>query len=92
MIRSMLLILLLPAPVLAWGGDGHQIVCLIAEDRLTPETKAAIRELLGDDVNISDAEICMYADNIRRERRETAPWHCCHRLCSNHLKRFGSEG
>lgn len=59
----------------AWGGDGHQIVCLIAEDRLTPAAKAAIHALLGKNVNISDAEIASWADQIRRERRETAPWH-----------------
>ncbi|HEY2584453.1 MAG TPA: S1/P1 nuclease, partial [Tepidisphaeraceae bacterium] len=59
----------------AWGGDGHQIVCLIAEDRLTPSAKAAIHDLLGKDVNISDAEIANWADQVRRERRETAPWH-----------------
>jgi hypothetical protein len=68
-------LLRLPTAVLAWSGDGHQIACLIAEERLSPETKAAIHELLGVDANLSDAEICMFADNIRRERRETAPWH-----------------
>jgi len=60
---------------LAWGGDGHQIVCLIAEERLTPAAKAGIHALLGDDVHISDAEIASWADNIRRERSETGPWH-----------------
>ena len=43
--------------LLAWGGDGHQIVAIIAEERLTPEAKAAIHDLLSKDVNISDAEI-----------------------------------
>jgi hypothetical protein len=66
--------LLLPSLAFAWSGDGHQIVALVAEERLTPETKAAIRDLIGNDTNISDAEFCMYADNIRRERRETATW------------------
>jgi S1/P1 nuclease len=64
-----------PSLALAWSGDGHQIVCLIAEDRLTPVAKAGIRELLGDDAEIADAEICLWADNVRRQRRETAPWH-----------------
>src|SRR5882672_5025159 len=67
--------LLLPSLVLGWGGDGHQIVCLIAEARLAPAAKAAIHELLGDDVSISDAEVANWADQIRRERRSTAPWH-----------------
>lgn len=74
-LAAVLLMLLLPSVTRAWGGDGHQIVCLIAEDRLTPAAKAGIHELLGKDVNISDAEIANWADQVRRERPETAPWH-----------------
>jgi len=66
--------LLLPSLAHAWGGDGHQIVCLIAEDRLTSAAKAGIHGLLGD-ANISDAEIASWADEIRRQRQETGPWH-----------------
>src|SRR4051794_1719729 len=73
--RITILSLCFPTALLAWGGDGHQIVALIAEDRLTPEAKAAIHDLLGADVNISDAEVANWADQIRREKRETAPWH-----------------
>jgi nuclease S1 len=69
------IVLLIPSLLFAWGGDGHQITALIAEEHLNPETKKAIHELLGKDVNISDAEICNWADQIRRERRSTAPWH-----------------
>jgi hypothetical protein len=68
------LVLFIPATVFAWGGDGHQIVCLIAEEHLTPAAKAGIHELLGDQ-NISDAEIASWADNVRRERKRNAPWH-----------------
>ena len=68
-------VLLIPSMLFAWGGDGHQIVALIAEERLTPEAKHEIHELLGADVNISDAEIASWADNIRREKRSTGPWH-----------------
>ena len=67
--------LLIPSTLFAWGGDGHQIVALIAEERLTPEAQAGIHELLGKDVNISDAEIASWADNIRRESPDTASWH-----------------
>src|SRR4051794_22308701 len=67
--------MLFPSVVFAWGGDGHQIVAIIAEERLTPEAKAEVHQLLGADVGISDAEIANWADQIRRERRETAPWH-----------------
>jgi hypothetical protein len=69
-----ILIALSPVTLLAWGGDGHQIVCLIAEERLSPSAKAGIRELLGQD-HISDAIVASWADNVRRERRETGPWH-----------------
>lgn len=68
------LVLLIPSTVFAWGGDGHQIVCLIAEVHLSPAAKAGIHDLLGD-AHISDAEIASWADNIRRERRNTASWH-----------------
>ena len=68
-------VLFWPTVLLAWGGDGHQIVCLIAEDRLTPAAKAAVHDLLGKDVNISDAEVASWADKVRRERPATGPWH-----------------
>ena len=44
--RIFLLTTLLPSIIYAWGGDGHQLICLIAEDRLTPSAKAAIHDLL----------------------------------------------
>lgn len=69
------LVLLIPSSLFAWGGDGHQIVCLIAEEHLSPAAKAGIHDLLGADVNISDGEIASWADNIRREQRNTASWH-----------------
>ncbi len=65
----------LPSLACAWGGDGHQIVCLIAEHRLTPAAKAGIHELLGADVNISDAEIASWADEYRRQDESTARYH-----------------
>jgi hypothetical protein len=68
------LILLIAPRCLAWGGMGHQIVALIAEDRLSDQAVAGVRDLLGDD-QISDAVIASWADEIRRERRDTAPWH-----------------
>jgi hypothetical protein len=62
-------VVLVPAVLFAWGGDDHQIVCLIAEDRLTPEARTAIHELLGADVNISDAEIANWAKGRVVDRR-----------------------
>jgi|SRR5947209_1507576 len=71
---ALLVLLSFPVTAFAWGGEGHQIVGLIAEERLTPAAKAGIHDLLGD-ANISDAEIANWADNVRRERSETGPWH-----------------
>src|SRR5436190_7889387 len=69
-----LLVFTLASTCFGWGGIGHQATAIIAEDHLTPAAKAGIRELIGD-ANISDAEICSWADQIKRERRATAPWH-----------------
>jgi hypothetical protein len=69
-----LLVLLVPSLCLAWGGEAHQLVALIAEDHLTPTARAAVTELL-DDGNISDAEVANWADEIRRQRSNTVPWH-----------------
>src|SRR5690349_12908753 len=70
------LTLLLPAhSALAWGPDGHKIVADIAESRLTPQAKAAIADLLGGTDDTSLASIANWADSIRRDREETAPWH-----------------
>ncbi|MFT3788269.1 MAG: S1/P1 nuclease [Tepidisphaeraceae bacterium] len=63
------------ANAFGWGGEGHQVVCLIAENHLTDNAKAGIHELLGEGVNISDAEVANWADRIRRERGDTGPWH-----------------
>src|SRR4051812_21774546 len=73
-LSSIILVACLSSAVFGWGGDGHQIVALIAEAHLSPEAKAGIRALLGD-ANISDGEIANWADELRREKRETAPWH-----------------
>src|SRR5207244_4427025 len=60
-----LLFALSPPVAHGWGGTGHQIVCLIAEEHLTPHAKAAIHQLLGD-ASISDGEIASWADEVRR--------------------------
>ncbi len=74
---SLLVVILsaiLSSTCLAWNGEGHQIIAWIAEERLTDKAKAGVKELLGD-AALSDAEIASWADQIRRERRKTAPWH-----------------
>ena len=71
---SFVALLVVPAFARAWGGDGHQLTCLIAEDHLTPAAQAGIRQLIGS-AYISDAENANWADEIRRDRTETGPWH-----------------
>ena len=69
-----LLVVSQPSLAFGWGGAGHQIVALIAEDHLSPQAKSGVKELLGD-AHISDAEVASWADQVRRERSNTGPWH-----------------
>ncbi len=80
--------LLLPSPLRAWGCKGHQVIALIAEKHLTPEAKEFVEKLLRENpVDPQLAQYCRYADpdllaaastwadDIRRQRPGTAPWH-----------------
>jgi hypothetical protein len=67
------LVFLFPDPSAAWGAVGHRTVAYIAQDRLTPATRAAVREILGMDQDL--ASVSTWADSIVRIRPETAPWH-----------------
>lgn len=57
----------------AWGRIGHRAAAKLAEARLTPEARAAIRDLL--DVGESLADASTWADEHRREIPESGPWH-----------------
>lgn len=57
----------------AWGPTGHEAVAHLAERNLTPVARARLGELLGRGVSL--ASIATWADDIRRERPETKPWH-----------------
>ncbi|MSR28394.1 MAG: endonuclease [Phycisphaerales bacterium] len=50
----------------AWGEEGHQIVGTIAMTRLTPQARAAIIELLGND---DLAKAGLWADQIRGDSK-----------------------
>lgn len=56
----------------AWGREGHRLTALVAEHYLTPETKAQVAKLLG---NETLADIAPWADDYRRDHPETGPWH-----------------
>jgi hypothetical protein len=69
------IILSLVSRASAWNGEAHQLVAWIAEERLSEKAKAGVQELLDDGAALSDAEVVSWADEVRRQRRETAPWH-----------------
>jgi hypothetical protein len=62
-------------PALAWWDAGHQIVANIAERRLTPAAKRETNELLALEHQRHLSSIASWADDIRRDRHETASWH-----------------
>src|SRR5436305_13921588 len=64
---------LVPGPAMGWGRLGHRVAGRIAEDRLTPAAKAAVRGLLAPGESLAD--ISNWADEYRRDHRETGPWH-----------------
>jgi hypothetical protein len=60
---------------LGWGAEGHRIVALIAASELTPVAKRQVETLLGGEAPASMEDASVWADQIRRYRRNTAPWH-----------------
>jgi hypothetical protein len=67
------IVLLLPANLFAWGREGHAIVAQIAESRLTPKAREGVEALLAKRSTMSS--VASWADTIRKDRGETAPWH-----------------
>jgi hypothetical protein len=70
-----LFFLLFPAQALAWGYTGHRVIAEIAEQLLEPETAQKIRDLLAIENITTLVEVSTWADQIRAQRPETAPWH-----------------
>jgi S1/P1 Nuclease len=68
------LILIVSAALLSWGVIGHRTVGKIAENHLSPQAKAAVRELLGD---TTLADVSTWPDEVRSQPayRHTGPWH-----------------
>jgi nuclease S1 len=60
-------------PAWAWGRLGHRVISRLAERRLTDKAKGGIKALLDEGESIADAST--WADEHRRELRETPPWH-----------------
>lgn len=55
-----------------WWDLGHRVVARLAEPRLTPHTRAAVRDILGGQ-NLADASV--WADNIRQYRHDADRLH-----------------
>ena len=60
-------------PAFGWGGEGHSLIARIAWVELTPAVQARVSEILGPHVSIQS--IASWADSVRGQRRDTAPWH-----------------
>ena len=58
--------------LLAWGGQGHRLVGLIAADRLTPVAKQNVAWLLDGQ---SLADVSSWADTITGEQVQSSYWH-----------------
>jgi len=65
-----LLVLLIPSSLYAWGKTGHEIVAILAEQRLDREVRKEVTALLGE---MSFVDASVWADQVRG--KETAPWH-----------------
>ena len=60
---------------MAWGKEGHQIIAYIAAQQLSPKAREGVAALLGGDAEASLVEVSTWADDIKRSRRDTGPWH-----------------
>ena len=61
------------AAALAWGSEGHQVIALIAQSRLTPAAKAEVNRLLALEPGETLASISTWADEHKNPT--TAGWH-----------------
>jgi len=60
-------------PAAAWGPEGHRIAGELAGKLLTPAARARVAAILEPGKTL--ASISNWADDIRQDRPETAPWH-----------------
>jgi hypothetical protein len=71
----LMIVLTLVAPdrALAWGRIGHRAAAKLAESRLTPTARDAVAAILDQNETLADAST--WADEVRPNRPESAPWH-----------------
>ena len=65
-------LLITPGAGWSWGPLGHRVSAELAERRLTPAARDAVRNLLGPGVSLPD--IASWAD-LQQEVRESSQWH-----------------
>lgn len=72
-----LLGLSLSPSVQAWSAFGHRLVALLAQDRLSPEARAQLDELLALEPGADIATIAPWPDEVRRHpgHEHTGPFH-----------------
>jgi hypothetical protein len=67
----MLLSLLAAKDVAAWGDTGHEIICEIAFQKLTPQARARVIQLLRQDPDVMRfSTACTWPDHPRTRARE----------------------
>lgn len=71
----LILVSFVPTRASAWGSEGHRIVAEIAEQHLTADTARQVRDLLAIENATTLADVASWADQVRPQRPETAPWH-----------------
>ncbi len=73
LLLPLLLVLLLPLDLQAWGREGHRLIAEIAERRLNQKALAAVAALLGPGETLQS--VSAWADEVRPDRKETTTWH-----------------
>ena len=64
---------LAPGTALGWGRMGHRASAVLTAGLLTAEARAGVKELLEPGETLAAAST--WADEVRRGRPESAPWH-----------------
>jgi hypothetical protein len=73
MILLLVCLLLLSAPASGFDRITHEAIGYIAENRLSQGTLQRIRAIIGPGQSL--ASVSNWADEIRKHRPETGPWH-----------------
>jgi hypothetical protein len=60
-------------PAFGWGPEGHRLVARIAYEQLKPAARERAGAILAPGQTL--ASIASWADEVRRSRPESAPWH-----------------